>query len=191
VHHRVVIVPGIGGSGPEHWQSRWESALPLAQRIAPASWDAPDLDDWVAAIDRSVAASGNASDRPVLVAHSLGCLAVAQWARRADAATARRAGAFLVAPPDPSGLGFPAAAASFSAPDGPLPLRAFMVASTDDPYCTLERASSFATTWGATLVDLGPRGHMNVESGFGEWPEGLRLLEDFLATDPAGSRRAG
>ncbi|RXZ41520.1 RBBP9/YdeN family alpha/beta hydrolase, partial [Agromyces binzhouensis] len=66
--HPLVIVPGIGGSGPLHWQSRWEAALPGVLRIAPASWDEPEVADWVAAIDRAVAASPTP---PLLVAHSL------------------------------------------------------------------------------------------------------------------------
>jgi predicted alpha/beta hydrolase family esterase len=187
VHHSV-IVPGIGGSGPAHWQSRWEVGLRDARRIAPASWDEPDLDDWVAAIDRAV---GDAEPVPVLVAHSLGCLAVAHWAQRTDAASARVAGAFLVAPPDPAGPMFPAPARAFAAPTGPLPIPALVLASTDDPYCFLDRAVEIAAVWGAPLLELGARGHVNVESGCGEWPEGLQLLEDFVVTARAEVPRAG
>lgn len=186
--HHSVIVPGIGGSGPAHWQSRWEAVLSDARRIAPASWDAPDLDDWVAAIDRAV---GHADPVPVLVAHSLGCLAVAHWALRTDAAASRVAGAFLVAPPDPAGPDFPAAAPGFTAPSAPLPIAALVLASSDDPYCAPDRADAIASAWAAPLLELGARGHVNVASGFGEWPEGLQLLEDFVATARAGARRAG
>lgn len=54
----IVIVPGIGNSGPDHWQSHWETAFPGAARIAPASWEAPDLADWTAALDTAVANAG-------------------------------------------------------------------------------------------------------------------------------------
>ncbi|WP_401000381.1 RBBP9/YdeN family alpha/beta hydrolase [Agromyces sp. GXQ0307] len=179
--HPLVIVPGIAGSGPEHWQSRWEAALPRAVRIAPRSWDAPDLADWVAAIDRAVAAS---AAPPVLVAHSLGCLAVAHWAAEADAASTRISGAFLVAPPDPAGAAFPAAAVTggFTLPVAPLGIAVTVLASSDDPYAELSWSAATAAAWGAGFIDLGPRGHVNAESGLGEWPEGLQLLEDAATT---------
>lgn len=186
--HHSVIVPGIGGSEPAHWQSRWQAVLADSRRIAPASWDEPDLDDWVAAIDLAI---GHAEPVPVLVAHSLGCLAVAHWALRTDAASARVAGAFLVAPPDPSGPEFPDVGPEFTAPTGPLPVPSLVLSSSDDPYCSPERAEAIAAAWRAPLVELGARGHVNVAAGFGEWPEGLQLLEDFVATARAGVRRAG
>ena len=123
--HHSVIVPGIGGSGPAHWQSRWEVGLRDARRIAPASWDDPDLDDWVAAIDRTV---DHADPVPVLVAHSLGCLAVAHWALRTHDASERVAGAFLVAPPDPARPEFPEAARDFTVPTESLPIPALVLA---------------------------------------------------------------
>lgn len=90
----IVIVPGIGNSGPDHWQSYWETAFPGAARIAPASWEAPDLADWTAALDTAVA---NAGASPLVICHSLGCLLFAHW--RAGSARAVR-GAFLVAVPE-------------------------------------------------------------------------------------------
>lgn len=80
---RFVMVPGIGGSGPEHWQSHWETLYPNTLRIEPNSWDEPDLADWFAALDRAVA---SAPYPPVLVCHSLGCLLFAHW----RAASSRR-----------------------------------------------------------------------------------------------------
>ena len=209
MRHPIVIVPGIGGSGPEHWQSLWQAEFTDVRRIDPASWDHPELDDWIAAIDRAVAAS---PAPPVLVAHSLGCLAVAQWASRvgalgvgdgADAASARRsaarpgpgpgrgpgpeeapravAGAFLVAPPDIDGPEFPADVMGFGVPSpGPLPFAAVLVASSDDPYCSRGHAVDLAADWQAAIIDIGAHGHVNVASGFGPWPEGRRLLEDFV-----------
>ena len=186
--HHSVMVPGIGGSAPAHWQSRWQGVMLDAHRIAPRSWDEPDLDDWVDAIDRAV---GHAQPVPVLVAHSLGCLAVAQWAMRTEDAASRAAGAFLVAPPDPICPEFPTQAPTFTVANAPLPIPALVLASSDDPYCTLDRAANIARTWGAQFVELGPRGHVNVESGFGEWPEGLQLLEDFVVTARASAPQAG
>ncbi|WP_353826876.1 RBBP9/YdeN family alpha/beta hydrolase [Agromyces sp. SYSU T0242] len=174
--HPLVLVPGVFGSGATHWQSAWERTLPEARRIAPASWDRPDLDDWIRAVDAAVAA---ASRPPIVVAHSLGCLAVAHWAMRAPAVRRRAVGAFLVAPPDPDAAAFPPPAVGFTIADGPLPLPSVVLGSSDDPYATPERIAAFAVAWGARLVELGPLGHVNADSGLGEWPEGLRLLEEF------------
>lgn len=187
----VVIVPGIGGSGPEHWQSLWQVDLSDVRRIDPASWDHPDLDDWVAAIDRAVAAS---SAPPILIAHSLGCLAVAHWVGRAAAAdvvtqtdsaapTGLVATAFLVAPPDAHGPEFPDAAASFAEdPPTPLSIQAVLITSSDDPYCTPEHAAELAAVWNVPRIDIGPHGHVNVASGLGAWPEGRRLLDAFVGS---------
>jgi hypothetical protein len=69
-----VIVPGMGGSDAEHWQSGWQVGLGTrATRTRVASWDEPDRADGVRAIGAGVAQSS--TDRCVLVAHSLGCLA--------------------------------------------------------------------------------------------------------------------
>lgn len=175
----TIIIPGIGGSGEEHWQTRWQRADSAALRLAPASWDTPDLADWRRALDVAVAAA----DAPVLlVAHSLGCLLVAHWAR----GSARRAavrGAFLVAMPDPDAATFPAArAGSFGGvPDVPLPFPALVMASDDDPYCGVAVTRRRARCWDAGFVALGAVGHVNTASGHGPWPEGKRLLAAFTA----------
>jgi predicted alpha/beta hydrolase family esterase len=62
-----------------------------------------------------------------------------------------------------------------------LPFPATVVASSNDPYCSLERAGMLASAWGASLVVAGPRGHLNAESGLGDWPEGLALLHELTA----------
>jgi predicted alpha/beta hydrolase family esterase len=91
------------------------------------------------------------------------------------------AGALLVAPPDIDGPAFPVDAVGFTVPaPGPLPFAAVLVASSNDPYCTPEHAGDLAEEWGATLVDIGAHGHVNVASGFGPWPEGRRLLDGFV-----------
>ncbi|WP_175673664.1 RBBP9/YdeN family alpha/beta hydrolase [Burkholderia ambifaria] len=173
----IVIVPGIGNSGADHWQSYWETALPGATRIAPASWDTPDLSDWIAALDAAVAA---ARTPPIVVCHSLGCLLFAHW----RAAAARPVhGAFLVAVPDPDGPRFPAAAQAFArVPDGDFgdwPVVA--IASSDDPYDPYGRAIGWAAARGATPLVLGARGHLNAASGLAQWDEGRALFTVFTA----------
>ncbi|GAB3802039.1 alpha/beta hydrolase [Humibacter antri] len=169
---RTIIVPGIDDSPRDHWQSLWQESLgPSAVRIAPASFTAPVEADWVAAIDW-VTGVGD-----VLVAHSLGCLAVASWIARGG----RAAGAFLVAPPDECGPAFPAAATGFASPRNALAIPSVIVASDDDPYSSPDHLAQLSALWAAPLITVGRHGHLNLASRLGEWNEGRRLLAAFGA----------
>lgn len=113
------------------------------------------------------------SEPPLLVAHSLGCLLVAHWAGRVPVA-----GALLVAPPDPNDPAFPAKAASFApAPRRALPIPAIIVASSNDPYGSVDHAVALASAWGTDLAPAGALGHINGASGLGEWEWCLQLLQ--------------
>jgi hypothetical protein len=128
-----------------------------------------------------LAAVVEAIDAPaVLVAHSLGCALVAHWARLHGGAGV--AGALLVAPADVDEICdlIPEVETFAPLPTDRLPFPAVMVASDDDPYMTLARARDLAAAWGARLVEAGAKGHLNAESGIGEWEEGHRLLMDLL-----------
>jgi hypothetical protein len=171
-----LVLPGIGNSGPNHWQSLWEKANPSFVRVQQRDWDRPVCAEWVEALDREIA---RLRDRPVLVAHSLGCLLLVHWA--ACSVSAVRA-ALLVAPPDPDGPAFPREAIGFS----PLPMKPFafpsaVVASTNDPYGSLAFAERCAISWGSRLVNIGAAGHVNAESGLGPWQEGLAVLEQLVS----------
>jgi len=171
-----IHLPGIGGSGSSHWQTRWEEVNPAIRRFRPADWDQPDLKDWIGALERSVR---EARTPPVLVAHSLACLLVAHW-HRTSASPIK--GAFLVSVPDPSSSSFPSQAASFAeVPRERLSFPSFIVASTDDPYGSLAYARARAEQWGSGLAVIGAFGHINSQSGLGNWPEGRALLTDFAA----------
>ncbi len=92
---RYVTVPGWGGSGAEHWQRLWARDDPRFEVVEQDDWDRPQVGPWTARVDAAV----HRSDQPaVLVAHSLGCHAVARWAQAADTTPIRAA--LLVAPPD-------------------------------------------------------------------------------------------
>ena len=173
-----MVVPGIWNSDADHWQSVWQADRGTsAVRIAPGSWSHPDPADWDAAISRAVAACPEA---PVLVAHSLGVLAVASWLRAGHGLGV--AGAFLVAPPDPEAPRFPHEAAGFVAPTGAAGVPTRLVVSDDDPYCTAERALGFAAVLGADVLRVGALGHVNVASGIGAWPDGRQMLDAFEQT---------
>jgi predicted alpha/beta hydrolase family esterase len=173
---RFVTLPGIGGSSEGHWQSHWERTDNRFGRFSPNDWDEPELDDWLAALEKAVKAS---PEPVVLVAHSLACLLVVHAARKLRS---RITGAFLVAVPDPDSPMFPAEAASFrEVPTLELPFPALVVASTDDPYGTTAHARRRAEQWGASLVIAGQLGHINAASGLAQWAEGRALLDAFCA----------
>ena len=65
-------------------------------------------------------------------------------------------------------------------PRGPLPFPSLLVASRDDPYCAYERAEDFGYAWGAATLDAGTAGHLNTDSGYGPWPEGLMRFAGFI-----------
>lgn len=172
----IILLPGINGSGPGHWQSLWEAANPQMRRFSPADWDAPTLTDWSLALDRVVA---TARKPPVLVAHSLACLLVAHWLKNSPLPVA---GVFLVAVPDPAGAQFPPEAQSFAAPpEDKFRCPALILASSNDPYGSVEYAKRRAAQWGTGYIDIGPVGHVNSGSGLGDWPTGAALLTAFCA----------
>jgi predicted alpha/beta hydrolase family esterase len=172
----TLILPGIGKSDQAHWQTLWESSNPGFIRVQQKDWHSPVCDEWVNALEQAVAKIG---DNPVLVAHSLGCLCVAHWAMRSSL---NIKGALLVAPPDPEEGGFPPEATGFfPVPLGSLGFPSIVVASSNDPYGSLEFARSCALAWGSRFVNIGPAGHINSASGFGEWPGGWALYQELTA----------
>lgn len=172
----VLTVPGLGGSGPSHWQSLWERARPDTIRAELGMWDTPHRNVWVTKLDQAIRA---AQAPVVLAAHSLGCLAVAWWAELTRQPYGWPvAGALLVAPADVDRADAPPELAAFRpSPVAPLPFPTILVASRDDPWVAFDRAHSLAAAWGSHFVDAGAQGHLNAASGIGWWAEGHDLLE--------------
>jgi len=183
--HRIIIVPGWRNSGPDHWQSLWAQQLPHAERVEQDDWLVPHREPWVAALEQLMLSR---PEPVVLAAHSLGCITAAHMGPEASA---RVQGALLVAPADPERR---AQLADFApVPYAPLPYRSVLVASSNDPYCPIRRAGAYARAWGSEFVRLQNAGHINVESGFGDWPLGLALLQSLMQGDswqPAQPRPA-
>lgn len=173
----VLTLAGLWNSGPQHWQTHWEHKHPHWKRVPHRDWNNPACHEWVVELDAAIGAS---EGPPLLVAHSLACVLVAQWARSGSNLTI--AGAFLVAPSDVDAPSYPVGTNGF----GPMPLEklpfpSIVVASSNDEYVSLERARQFAHAWGSRFVEIGPAGHINGDSGFGAWPQGEQMLADFCA----------
>lgn len=167
----LIIQPGWRNSGPRHWQSHWQRRL-NAERVEVGDWDAPRLDDWLQGLDQAL----DRTRKPVIViAHSLGCVAVAHYAQRHPR---RIAGALLVAPADVERPFVPRELMGFApTPRQPLPFPARMVASSNDPFCKTPRAARLAGYWRTPIAWLRQAGHINVESGHCQWEDGWLQLE--------------
>ena len=179
----VLILPGWLSSGPGHWQTRWEH-LHGHTRVEQHDWQRPLRGDWSARLEEMVLARPG----PVLLAaHSLGCLLVAWWAAHSRH-TDRVAGALLVAPPEIERADLRQQIPGWAPPVRQrLPFRGIVVASSDDPYGRLEYASRLAADWGAAFYSVGPRGHLNADSGLGDWPEGHDLLQSLVDAGVPGA----
>lgn len=180
----ALIVPGLRDAVAQHWQTLLEARLRAAGRpvaaVPPLGREDLDCATKVAAIQRAA----QAIDGPiVIVAHSGGCIMVAQWAR-----TTQRPvhAALLAAPPDfdqPMPEGYPTLAALRASgwlpvPRTRLPFPSIVAASRNDPLAAYDRVVALARDWGSRLVDLGEVGHLNPASGFGEWPQALELVDE-------------
>ncbi len=174
---KIVILPGLYDSGPEHWQSHWERTLPAIVRVAQRDWETPAREEWVAMLERTVAEHG---PDVVLVGHSTACALIAFWAAQTSR-TVR--GALVVAPSDTEAPSYPKGPTGWTPmPTNRLSFPSTVVASTNDEYVTIERARSFAIAWGSTFVSIGDAGHINSASALGDWPRGRELLAELLGT---------
>ena len=179
----VLILPGLGGAGPDHWQTCWQKAFPSFRRVQQADWEKPAYSDWSSRLTEAV----TSSERPVvLVAHSLGTSLTMRWSFDQPGPARKVMGAFLVAPTDRD---------MFDARPGGSPVRGFgkmilerlpfpsaVVASRNDDRVSFERAQAFAAAWGSTLIDAGDLGHIGSAAKLGDWPFGLFWFGQFVAS---------
>jgi prephenate dehydrogenase len=170
----VLVVPGWQNSGPRHWQTLWEQQNPIFLRVQQKDWEKPRLEFWLERITQDV----NHWPGPIVfAAHSLGCIAIAHWAEAEPGLAHKIKGALLVAPADVDRNYTPQPLKNFRpVPQKTLPFSSTVVASRNDPYVSAERAKDIARAWGSRFVDIGRAGHVNGDSGLGDWPEGKRLL---------------
>lgn len=174
-HFQILLVPPWENASSEHWMSVWQRKYPFFVRVEQRDWMNPKREEWVKTLDQYV----SKQIKPVvLVAHSLGTITLAHWAKETNQ---RIAGAFLVAPPDLERSDAPVQIKNFA----PVPLTKFkfpsvVVASENDNYISIERACFFADAWGSRFITVGEAGHINVKSGYGEWAKGERLLMEFI-----------
>lgn len=179
IEHTTLVVPGLNSSGPLHWQTWLEQQIPDAVRVIQPDWKNANLAEWSSRVRREISRQ---QGKLLIAAHSFGVLAAVQ---AAEDHKHRIAGALLVAPADP---------AKFDVenflPSRPLGFPATLVASTNDPWMSVESAARWAARWNAEFVNIGQAGHINAESGYGAWLGGLTLLERLAGISPAQSAHA-
>lgn len=164
---RVLIIPGLNDSPPEHWQSWLQAQHHDAVRVIQHDWQTPDVERWAARIGSTLARSGGGPW--IAVAHSFGVLALARLlATEPDRSIAA---ALLVAPADPDKFGI-----GGHLPARALPVTSTMVLSHTDPWLGLAAGRRWAARWGSHVVDLGDAGHINVASGHRALPFARRWV---------------
>jgi uncharacterized protein len=163
-----LILHGLHGSGPGHWQT-WLAARLRAdgERVAYPDLpdaDAPSLTAWRGALDGELAALP--AGQVVVICHSLACLL---WLHHVADGGAQAGRALLVAPPSEAS-GLPEIEPFFPVPLPKLAAGARMVCADDDPYCPEGAASLYGKPLGIAFDVIAGGGHMTSDTGFGPWP---------------------
>ena len=175
----ILTIPGLGNSGPGHWQSLWECQRDNCRRVDLGMWDRPHRNTWVNKLNHAIEA---ADGTVILAAHSLGCLAVAWWAQlEQPGPDGKVRGALLVAPPDVDHRPLDARLTTFAPmPQRRLPFPSILVGSHNDEYMRLRDLRHLAKAWGSSFADAGRIGHINADSGIGEWQFGQFLVGQLI-----------
>jgi predicted alpha/beta hydrolase family esterase len=168
----ILLIPGIGNSGLQHWQTIWGRRYGFA-RVKQQEWETPACADWVETLNGYIEQYDPSN--LILVAHSAACVVLFHWVEQYNITVKA---ALLVAPADADAPTFPPGATGFSpVPLIKLPFPSIVVASTNDHFVTLERAQQFADAWGSEFVNIGDAGHIYVGSGYVDWDAGLNILK--------------
>lgn len=165
-------VPGLYNSGPRHWQSSWETLHRHSfTRVEQKNWEKPLKEEWVSRLNDYIQ---QLTGPTILVAHSLGCITVAHWAASYESPLVR--GAFLVAPADVESSSKDHFKTFAPVPLAPIAFPSTVIASTNDPYCAIDRAARWAAYWGSRFKCVGDKGHINSDSGLQHWNDGMEYL---------------
>jgi predicted alpha/beta hydrolase family esterase len=187
--HTLVIVPGLRGHVEDHWQTRLAAKLPDVVVVPSFDRAKRDLAGRIEDLDQVVR---DAAHPVTIVAHSAGVLTTLHWAGRHDRPVR---GALLATPPDlarplppqyPT-LGELEDSGWIPVPRARLPFPSIVAASTDDELSDFDGLRSLAEAWGSRFIDIGPVGHLNPASGYGDWPGAEALLHVLrgMPTPPA------
>jgi len=176
----IITVPGLNGSDDDHWQTWLELQLPNSSRVTGIDWQSPQVFVWAEAIEKHI---DSLPGQVMLVAHSFGCLAsamVASWRPE------KVAGLILVAPAAPERFSLNGKIDGQQQhvdniagllPDRRIDTLGLLVASKTDPWMSYQQAEKLGQLWELAFYNAGDAGHINSESGYGEW----LLIKDFVS----------
>ena len=98
----TVIVPGVGGSEHDHWQSWLQRQLKSCSRVQQQDWNKPVLHEWIEQFVKTV----QAIQEPIqIVAHSFGCLTTVAALAQHPELNQKIKNLVLVAPANPARFG--------------------------------------------------------------------------------------
>jgi predicted alpha/beta hydrolase family esterase len=171
----TVFIAGYGNSTEGHWQHSWHMGIKNSNWVEQSDWDHPNCTDWVECLNELI----QTIDGPILLAsHSLGGSTIVEWSKKYSA---NIFGAFMVAVPDVESENIPNEITGYQTPAlEKLPFPSMVLASTNNPYSTLDRTSYFSQAWGSAQTIVGNLEQVNADSNIGDWPEGLNLLNEFI-----------
>ncbi len=164
---KLLILHGWGGSDYPHWQSHL--AMEVARNYGTVSFPLldnchfPSKNRWV----KQVKAILQAYKPDTVVCHSL-ANTLWFWLCQEDIATIERL--FMVSPPSLTTT--EKTIKTFFPCPVPKDIRAkkvHLIVSNNDPWISTGEAKIIATKIGAELTLIPNAGHINAESGYGEW----------------------
>ena len=178
MNKKILLLHGWGGSNSPHWQS-WLAAE-IAREYGTVSflefsdYEFPKLDIWKAELQKQL----KEFKPDIVICHSL---ANTLWFHLCNDGTLEEvATLFLVAPPS---LNCEIEELkSFFPVEVPKKLyanEAILVSSTNDPYMTLTQAQTLQRSLDVKMEVLENAGHINADSGFGEWPWILEEIKKY------------
>lgn len=176
----ILNVPGYDSSGPNHWQTWLENTYRGFERVEQDNWFSPVREVWLERLDSTI----KAFQEPVfLLAHSCGSVCTAQWLAERYREGSRVLGAILVAPADvENSVELPGIGIQSPLPHTQFVLPTHVIASTNDPYCSLERSRQLAREWGSSLEFIHGGGHLASNDGYGPWEYLVEVLEEKIGT---------
>lgn len=179
---KVLLLHGWGGSDYPHWQS-W-----LAGEIAKdygtvsflefSNFEFPSFSAW----KQELITHLEDFKPDIVICHSL---ANTLWFHLCNAnAIEKVQKLYLIAPPsikcDVAELEsfFP-----LDMPKNAYAKETLLITSTNDPYMSMDEAKELQNSLGVEMIVLENAGHINTDSGYGEWPWILEKIKEDLKND--------
>lgn len=175
----LLIIPGLGDSGENHWQSFWLKKFINSTKVIQDNWEEPQLEHWLYNLNKAIL---KLEEPTILVAHSLAVSLVMHWLSQNY--NPNIIGAMFVAPADvDSPEHTPDFLRNFAPiPTSKLPFPSVVIGSENDTYMSIERGKELAENWGSDFVNIGKKGHINSDSNLQYWEDGQVFLEQLIVT---------